>query len=184
MKLTHYKFFKTLWGNSFVLHLYGAWYYRDPQAHYTNIVARVVAPLITFFPILKSECNRLSFHLYGQMYAWQKKPHVYQQIKTSYCLRCGWRLCYFWFLLVVKPELDKREVGCFNSDNNQYKDVKWKKRNFQEKKERGRGEKVEWEKSKRVKELQMFSKCRKQSQPNNIFNKNFYLKLFSDSLNQ
>lgn len=30
-----------------------------------------------------------------------------------------------------------------NSDNNQYKEVKWKKRQVQEKKEKGRGEKVE-----------------------------------------
>lgn len=31
---------------------------------------------------------------------------------------------WFWFLLVVKPELDKRAVDYYKSDNNQYREVK------------------------------------------------------------
>lgn len=78
-----------------------------------------------------------------------RKCHVYAGTSkpTIVLDACGWRLCYFCFLLVVKPEWDKIHVDYCNSDNNQYKEVKWKKRQVQEKKEKGRGEKVEWEKA-------------------------------------
>lgn len=48
----------------------------------------------------------------------------------------------------------------------------------------GEGRKSGMRKSKREKEVQMFSKCRKQSQPNSIYDTGFHLKLFSDYFSQ